>query len=130
MADDRAYLGMGDTLMVLDMSRMWPPVELGRTESFPERVYGVAASGDLAFAAAGPAGVRVVDVTVPQRPVEVGSALLPGEALGVAVRGAFAVVAAGSGGIVATRPGATEPVLANRLPVWCTTVVPKNTSTK
>jgi hypothetical protein len=66
-----------------------------------------------AFVAAGPGGLRVVDVTNPAAPFEVGSLALPGSAHGVAANGAQVVLATGLNGVVFV--DASDP--ANPLPV-------------
>jgi hypothetical protein len=60
--------------------------------STPERAFGVAVDGSYAYVAAFAAGLRVVDVSNPIAPFEVGSFDLPGEAESVAVVGRYAFV--------------------------------------
>jgi len=57
--------------------------------------YGVAVSGNYAYVANGRHGLRVIDVSTPSSPAEVGSLDTPGIAFGVAVSGGYAYVAAG-----------------------------------
>jgi len=56
-------------------------------------------SGDYLYVAAGDAGLRVIDVSDPSNPKEVGYCDTPGEAVGVYVSGSFAYVAAGDAGL-------------------------------
>jgi hypothetical protein len=98
--DNGWYLGMGDQLVVLDPGRTWPPRELGRTESFPDRVRAIAGGSGYAYVAAGDAGLRVVDVRVGAKPAETAWLETPGQARGVAVAGDVAVVAGGPAGLV------------------------------
>ena len=59
----------------------------------------MAVSGGYAYVAADNAGLRVIDVSTPAVPVEVGSVSTPGFALGVAVSGDYAYVAARGAGL-------------------------------
>ena len=94
-----AYLGVGPRLVLLDVSDPARPAVLGRTGVLPGVVQGVAVSGSHAYVAAGDGGLRVVDVSDPAHPREVGSCDTPGEAWGVAVSGSYAYVAAGDAGL-------------------------------
>ena len=60
---------------------------------------GVAVAGSYAYVADRDAGLRVVDVSNPAAPFEVGSYDTPGYAYGVAVAGAYAYVADGEAGL-------------------------------
>ena len=60
--------------------------------------YGVAVLGDFAYIAGGN-DLEVVDVSDPTTPVEVGTLSTPGDALGVAVSGSRAYLAAGDAGL-------------------------------
>jgi len=110
---DRAYVanaGSGVTpsaLLVIDISVPSTPFEIGSC-SLQGVAEGVAVEGDLAYVAAGYAGVRVVDLGTLS---EVGYFDTPGHALNVVVGGARAYVADGDGGLVilATVPPAPEP---------------------
>ena len=53
----------------------------------------VVVTGDFAYVAAGPSGLRIVDVTNPAGPLEVGFYDTPGSATGLAVSGNYAYVA-------------------------------------
>lgn len=54
---------------IYDVSPPWLPTEIGFVET-PAPVVGLAAEGGLVLAAAGRAGLRVVDISVPTQPVE------------------------------------------------------------
>ncbi|MCX6641736.1 MAG: hypothetical protein NTW14_14820 [bacterium] len=53
----------------------------------------VAISGNLAYVADGSAGLRIIDVSNPEIPVEIGNLDTPGDAHGIAVSGSYAYVA-------------------------------------
>jgi hypothetical protein len=56
-------------------------------------------AGAYAYVAAGSSGLRVIDVSDPAAPVEVGFYDTPGEAWGVAVAGDYVHLADGSAGL-------------------------------
>jgi hypothetical protein len=101
-----AYVGVGPRLVVLDISDPAQPTIAGRTEAMPGLVQGVAvdAGGRLAYVAAGSAGLRVVDVSNPASPVEIGACDTTDSALDVAVAdgpaGPIAYVAADWDGLL------------------------------
>ena len=67
------YLGVGLRLVVLDVSDPAALREVGVTQPFPHFVEDIAVSGTLAYVAAGGAGLRVVDISDPTSPLEVGA---------------------------------------------------------
>jgi len=94
-----AYVGVGLRLVVLDVSDPADLVEVGNTAPFPYFVEDVVVQGDLAYVAAGGAGLRAVDITDPANPVELGAWDSPGYAEGVAVSGNTAYLADGPYGL-------------------------------
>jgi hypothetical protein len=90
-----AYLGSGSTFVVLDVSNPAAPSALGSTV-VPAAIDKIAVSGSVAYVAAGAAGLRVLSVSDPAHPVEVGHA--DGPAYDVAVSGTYVYVA--SGGLI------------------------------
>lgn len=94
-----AYVGVGFRLRVYDLSNPAAPLQVGESSPFSDFVAGVATDGALAYVAAGRAGVRILDVTDPARPSEVGAWDSPGNAEGIAVVGAVAYVADGPFGL-------------------------------
>ncbi len=94
-----AYVGAGLHLAVIDTSDPLALREVGTTAPFPSFVEGVAVSGTLAYVAAGEAGLRVVNVSDPTHPFEVGAWDSPGYAEGVAVVGSTACLADGPYGL-------------------------------
>ncbi|TAK28763.1 MAG: hypothetical protein EPO21_22325 [Chloroflexota bacterium] len=96
---NRAYVGMGARLVILDLTAPTAPAMLGQTGLLPRPIEGLTVSDRYAYVADGPAGLRVIDVSDPARPAEVGSYQTPGEALGVVVQGGRAYVSASTAGL-------------------------------
>jgi parallel beta-helix repeat protein len=96
---DYAYVGIGLRLVVLDVTNPVTPTEMGATAPFPYFVEDIAVSGSRACVAAGGAGLRVVDVSDPANPVEIGVWDSPGYAEGVAVAGNTVYLADGPYGL-------------------------------
>ncbi|PWB73002.1 MAG: hypothetical protein C3F15_10375 [Holophagae bacterium] len=94
-----AFVGSGVTMLVLDVSDPELPELLGSV-TLPELVKGIAAAGSHVYVANGMSGLRVIDVSNPSAPVEVGVSDVTNEgALDVAVAGNRAYVAYGSLGL-------------------------------
>lgn len=94
-----AYLGVGLRLEVVDISDMANPHPVSSTAPFPYFVEAIAVRGTWAFVAAGEAGMRVVDLSSPAHPSEVGAWDSPGYAKGVAVAGSYVFLADGPYGL-------------------------------
>ncbi len=94
-----AVVGVGMRLVVLDVSDPADLREVGATAPFPHSVEDVALSGSLAYVAADSSGLRVVDVSNPALPTEVGTWDSRGKARGVTVAGGIAYVADGPHGL-------------------------------
>lgn len=94
-----AYVGVGLRLNVLDVTNPITPTEVGSTSPFPYFVEGLAISGTHAYVAAGGAGLRVVNISDPEYPVETGSWDSPGYAEAVAVAGNIVYLADGPYGL-------------------------------
>ena len=94
-----AYAGVGLRLVILDISDPSQMKEVGVTAPFPHFVQDIAISGRLAYVAAGGGGLRVVDVSNPASPVEIGAWESPGYAEGVAVAGQTVYLADGPYGL-------------------------------
>jgi parallel beta-helix repeat protein len=93
------YAGVGPRLVVLDAldpANMHP---VGATAQFDDFVKGVAISGTLAYVAAGSAGLRVINVSDPAHPAEIGTWDSPGYAQGIAVDGQTVYLADGPYGL-------------------------------
>ena len=65
----------------------------------PGRASGLAVSGSLVYVADEESGLRVIDISNPARPREVGFIDTPGQARKIALSGIFAYVADGEGGL-------------------------------
>jgi len=94
-----AYVGVGLRLVVLDVSNPASMREVGATPPFPHFVEGVAISGTTAYVAAGGAGLRVVDISKLEQPVELGAFDTRGYSEGVAVAGTTVYLADGPYGL-------------------------------
>jgi hypothetical protein len=91
------YVGVGPRLVVLDPD----PFSLthGESAALPAKVAGLALSGTHAYVADGDGGLRVMDVSNPTSPSEVGHYDTLGYARGVALAGNYAYIADGGGGL-------------------------------
>jgi hypothetical protein len=94
-----AYIGEGYSLTILNISIPSAPTVVGKTDFFSELVYDVHVSGDMAYVANYSAGLRVVDVSNPAHPVEVGYYDAFGHAYGVYAQAGIAYVAESGGGL-------------------------------
>jgi hypothetical protein len=95
-----AYNGEGPALTILDVSNPSSPTVTGKTDPLPDAVVrGVAVVDNYAYVAGGYGGLRVVDISDPFNPIEVGSCDTPGRALSVAIAGDYAYVADGETGL-------------------------------
>ena len=99
VAGDYAYYGSGTALMVADVSDAALPQVVGGVV-LPRMISDVAVSGIYAYVVDDENGLRVIDVSTPSSPSEVGSVSTPvGGAYGVAVGGGYAYVANQSKGL-------------------------------
>lgn len=104
VADDYLYAANGRRLTVFDISSPSSPTVVGRTPPYSRNVVSIAMSDGpqgrtYAYLGVMESGLRVVDVSSPVAPVEVGSLLLQGHACDVVVAGAYAYVAAEFAGL-------------------------------
>jgi hypothetical protein len=76
LSGNHAYLGSGTVLRVVDVSNLASPMVVGEVV-LPNVVQGVAASGNHVYVADAEHGLRVIDVSEPEDPVEVGPATAP-----------------------------------------------------
>jgi len=98
VSGNHLYYGSGSVLKVAELSDPAHPQPVGESAALPGFVTGVAASGGYAYVANASAGLRVLDVSDPSAPVEVGFFDTPGVFWGIAVSGSYAYVAAWSKG--------------------------------
>jgi len=96
---DYAYIGQGQRLTILDVSNPASSTVVGQTDPLCGYGADVAAAGGYAYVTAGDAGLRVVDVSNPSHPTQVGCYDTPGDAKSVAVAGRYAYVAAKQTGL-------------------------------
>jgi hypothetical protein len=94
-----AYIGVGNQLVVLDVSNPLNPTLIGQTDILPDSVGDVAITGNYAFVANEHGGLRVIDVSNPANPIEVGFYDTPGYAHDVVLAGNYAYVADTWGGL-------------------------------
>lgn len=93
-----AYVGEGNSLVVLDISNVTAPTPVGRL-TLPGMVNGLAISGNYAYVADDDAGLQVVDISTPAAPAIRGYYNTGGSANKVSLLGGRAYVAAGSVGL-------------------------------
>ena len=93
VSGNRAYMGMGPRLVVVDVSTPSSPTVLGMSYIMPDAIWGLAVSGNYVYAATYSGGLQIVNVSNPASPVRVGEYDTPGYAHGVAVSGNYAYVA-------------------------------------
>lgn len=106
-----AYLGQGQDFVILDISDVVNPSEVGRVATLSE-VYDVAISGNYAYIANGDNGLAIVDVSTPSSPSLAGSYETEGFACDVAVSGNYAYVADTSGLVIVDVRTSSSPKLA------------------
>ncbi len=95
-----AYIGSGYKLTILNISNPAALSVAGKTNSnWADEVLGIGVRGSYAYVATGNEGLRVVDVSNPTSPAEVGFYNTPGYAWDVAIDGNFAYVADGEYGL-------------------------------
>ena len=98
-----AYIGLGPRLAVVDISNPARPTLVGQSTILPDGVSDVVVSGRRAYAAAVDAGLRVLDISDPAHPRELGYYDTPGHADNVAVSGTLVYLADGEGGLLVLR---------------------------
>ncbi len=103
MQGNYVYLGVGPRLIILNVSNPAQPAFVGQTDVLPGTVRDVAVAGDYAYVADGGAGLRIVDVSHPAAPAEVGFYDTSGFAGGVAVAGNYIYVADQASGLYILR---------------------------
>lgn len=96
---DTVYAGIGLRLSLLDASTPSAPALLGTSTPFADFVQDVAVADDLAFIAAGSAGLGIVDVSNPAQPSTIASLDTRGYAEGIAVQGSMVYLADGPYGL-------------------------------
>ncbi len=72
MQGDYAYIGIGPRLAILNITDPILPTLAGQTAVLPGIVKDVVVVGNYAYVADGNAGLRIIDVSLPSAPIEVG----------------------------------------------------------
>jgi len=93
-----AYVGNGAKLDILDISDTSDPDRIGQI-MLPGFIHDIAVYNQVAYVAAGRAGLRIVNVSNPLSAVEVGSVLADMPVSGVSIRNDSAFVCAGNQGL-------------------------------
>lgn len=92
---DYAYIGQGSHLAILDITNPASPTLIGKTASFPNIVQDIYVDGKYAYVTTLYSGLRVVDISTPSSPSEIGYYDTPGLARGIALMGDYALIADG-----------------------------------
>ena len=100
VAGNRAYIGEGTRLTILDITNPAQPTLLGKTQPLPGIVRGVMVNGNTAYVANGEAGLHMIDVTNPAAPSELGFYATPDDAWDVYVADGLAYIAGGDSGLL------------------------------
>ena len=93
------YVGKGSRINVIDISKPAEPLLIGMSDTFSDMILDIVIKGNIAFVAAGKAGLRVLDVENPAEPKQIGEWSSSGYAEGVAVIGDSVLLANGPAGI-------------------------------
>lgn len=96
---DYAYVGIGPRLAILDISIPADPTIVGQPVIWSDIVENIAVIGNYAYVAAGNAGLRIVDVSNPATPIEIGYTTFSRGAQDATIQGNYAYVAAGYAGL-------------------------------
>ncbi len=88
-----AYVGIGPRLVILNIANPASLIITGQTTVLPGVIRDVAVVGNYAYVADYDRGLRIINVSNPAAPTEVGFYDTPGYAYGVAVAGNYAYVA-------------------------------------
>ena len=91
VAGHYAYVSIGATLRIIDVSDPSQPAEVG-TFTVPERIYGFDVTAQHVYMAGGLAGLHIFDVSDPATPRLVATHQTPGQAMSVAAREPMALV--------------------------------------
>ncbi len=93
------YMGVGSSLVVLDISDPTDPNPVGASMPLDYFIQGVTVSGPFAYVAAGSAGLYIMDLAIPANPTVVSRWDSPGFAENVTVSGSIAYLADGPDGL-------------------------------
>lgn len=111
------YVGMGAKLLIVEASSPNNPQVVGQLAPFADSINGLAYVAPYLYVAAGHAGLRVIDVTQPKAPVEIGQYTALGKARQVVRVGAYAYVLDETVGLaVVDVANPTRPTLVDTFP--------------
>jgi hypothetical protein len=96
---ERAWLGTGNRLQGVDISKPEVPLPLGQSEALPEAIRSVAIAGDFVYAAAGLSGLAIFDASDPLQPERIATIKTPWATNGLALDGDLAFLAEGVHGL-------------------------------
>jgi hypothetical protein len=117
-----AYVGDINGLMVMDISNPASPTPVSRTLSSIHYVPDVTVAGNLAYVTAGTDGLRVVEISDPANPLEIGFHDTLGQAEDTVISGNYAYVAdLGSGLRVVDVSNPSSPVEVGAFSGWTNT---------
>ncbi len=110
-----AYMGVGPSLVVVDITNSNSPTQVGKAAPFAYYIQGVVVQGNLAYVSAGSAGLRVVNISNPTAPVEISAWQSPGFAEKAAVVGSKVYLADGPYGLrIIDVSNPTQPIEVGR----------------
>jgi hypothetical protein len=92
------YAAIDSRLVVIDVSSPSRPTVVGQSGVLPGDIEDLTWADNRVYVANSTYGVRIIDVSIPSAPTELGVCDTPGEAYGVAASGNYAYVADGSSG--------------------------------
>ena len=120
-----AYLGVGQQLVVFDVTDPRAPVQVAEVKELGDSVQDIQVIGDLAFIATGTTGLHIIDVSNPAQPVKISSSKTPGMVTGVYVADGYAFLTAGGAGLLIldiSDPANPAAVALSRTHAWDTNV--------
>jgi hypothetical protein len=85
-----AYIGVGQRLVIVDISDPAQPALAGQTDLLPGTVFDVVVAGDYTYLACFINGLRIIDVSDPEAPFEAGFCETGADAMDVALDGKLA----------------------------------------
>lgn len=115
------YLGVGQQLAIFNVTNPVNPVLTGTVEDLGDSVQDVQVMGDLAFVAAGTAGLHIIDVSDPRQPFIISSYDTPGFANSLFVLDDYVYLAAGGAGLLiidVSDPTTPVNVSVSETPGW------------
>jgi len=117
--DNRAYVGVGRNLYILDIADQNQPKFLGKSQSLKDTIAAIEVVGTYAYVAAQTAGLQIFDVSNPASPFRVGSFNTQGYALDLFTAGHYTYIVdrdfsqAGNSGIHVL--DVADPALPNKI---------------